>query len=127
MGVGSGGGSEMEGDSFVEGSEEEVLGKVGALDKVAHEVADVGGCAVGRRQDVMILSRNASCVTHMKEGFWYVLMRVEQVAGEKEGAKVGGGGVAGVDEVVTGTGDRDGAEDEDEDELEHEIDLDLYS
>lgn len=80
---------------FVEGSEENVLGKAGALDQDGN---------VGRRQDVMILSRNARCEDHMKEGFWYVLMRVEQIV---EGKKDEGGGET--------------------DEMEHEIDLDLYT
>ncbi|KAA8567804.1 hypothetical protein EYC84_008261 [Monilinia fructicola] len=82
---------------FVEGSEEEVLGKAGALDDDGTE---------GRRQDVMILSRNARCKDHMKEGFWYVLMRVEQVLERPKEALV---------------------EHPSTEDMEHEIDLDLYS
>ncbi|KAK8901805.1 hypothetical protein ACHAPC_008740 [Botrytis cinerea] len=91
---------------FVEGSEENILGKAGALD-------DEDG--VERKQDVMILSRNARCEDHMKEGYWYVLMKVEQVV-EKEERNVNVGFV-GVD-TQTET---------EMEELDHEIDLDLYT
>ncbi|KAJ8069021.1 hypothetical protein OCU04_002697 [Sclerotinia nivalis] len=86
---------------FVEGSEENVLGKAGALDEDGN---------VNRKQDVMILSRNARCEDHMKEGFWYVLMRVEQVVEVKKDV-----GIGLADVVVDG------------EELDHEIDLDLYT
>ncbi|KAF7865308.1 hypothetical protein EAF04_006285 [Stromatinia cepivora] len=86
---------------FVEGSEENVLGKAGASDEDGN---------VNRKQDVMILSRNARCEDHMKEGFWYVLMRVEQVMEVKKNV-----GIGLVDGVVDG------------EELDHEIDLDLYT
>lgn len=88
--------------TFSEGSEENVLSKAGALD-------DEDG--VERKQDVMILSRNARCDEHMKEGYWYVLMKVEQIV-EKEVKNVNVGFV-GMDTQG--------------EEMDHEIDLDLYT
>ncbi|TGO41457.1 hypothetical protein BHYA_0021g00260 [Botrytis hyacinthi] len=96
---------ELEG-TFSEGSEENVLSKAGALD-------DEDG--VERKQDVMILSRNARCEEHMKEGYWYVLMKVEQIV-EKEVKNVNVGFV-GMDTQTETQGE----------EMDHEIDLDLYT
>lgn len=134
--------NETEG-SFVEGSEENVLGKAGAL-----YALDEDGNG-DRKQDVMILSRNGRCENHMKEGFWYVLMRVEQVVEVKENVGIGladGLGDGALDGVVgvkrnvgigLGDGVVDGVANEvvnevvervvDGEELDHEIDLDLYT
>ncbi|KAF7899691.1 hypothetical protein EAF00_004027 [Botryotinia globosa] len=92
--------------TFSEGSEENVLRKAGALD-------DEDG--VERKQDVMILSRNARCEEHMKEGYWYVLMKVEQIV-EKE-----------VKNVNVGFVGMDTQRETHEEEMDHEIDLDLYT
>ncbi|ESZ96568.1 hypothetical protein SBOR_3070 [Sclerotinia borealis F-4128] len=117
---------------FVEGSEEMVLGKAGALDDGGGDgVGDGVGAPEVRRQDVMILSRNARCEDHMKEGFWYVLMRVQQIEEGRKDVAIVGTATVGEDMVPEGGKDADADKGVGEadlgDEMDHEIDLDLYT